>query len=203
MPSYLEVWKADSAALVPLDGDRFTIGQHAAADLPLASDQRVSRLHAVLQRYSTGWSIRDMQSSNGTFVNGQRLLGERPLWPGDEVQVGRTRLVLRSDGQAKDAPVTERAAPPPPLTARERDVLVALCKPVLSGDLFTEPASIRQMAEALEVTDAAIKQHLLNLFDKFGVYVESSRRRVTLANEAVRRGAVTLADLRDADGGWQ
>jgi DNA-binding CsgD family transcriptional regulator len=96
-------------------------------------------------------------------------------------------------------PATERAQPPPPVTARERDVLVELCRPVLAGDLFTEPASIRQIAAALGITDAAVKQHLLHLYDKFEVYVEPTRRRAGLANEAVRRGAVGLADLRASD----
>ena len=75
--------------------------------------------------------------------------------------------------------------------------LLALCRPVLSADLFTEPASIRLIAEQLVVTEAAVKQHLLRLYDKFGVYESGERRRVRLANEAVRRGAVSLADLRD------
>ena len=201
MPSYLEVWKPEGAELVPLEGDRLTVGQHASAQLVLGSDRSVSRLHAVLERYPTGWCIRDMESSNGTFVNGKRLSGERPLWPGDEVQVGRTRLVFRGDGHGKDSPTTEQAEPPPLMTPRERDVLVALCRPVLDGDLFTEPASIRQVSRALGVSDAAVKQHLLHLYDKFAVYVEPTRRRVALANEAVRRGAVTLGDLRQMDGG--
>lgn len=203
MPSYLEVWKPEGAQLIPLEGERLTVGQHPSAHVVLARDRGVSRLHAVLERYSTGWSIRDMQSANGTFVNGRRLAGERPLWPGDEVQVGRTRLVLRSDGDGDGdgVAVTEGADPPPPMTSRERDVIVALCRPVLDGDLFTEPSSIRQIARALQVTDAAVKQHLLHLYDKFGVYAEPSRRRVLLANEAVRRGAVTLADLRRPEEG--
>jgi DNA-binding CsgD family transcriptional regulator len=73
---------------------------------------------------------------------------------------------------------------------------VALCRPVLSGDLFTEPASIRELAAGLFVSEAAVKQHLLHLYDKFGLYDDGERRRVRLANEAIRRGAVSLADLR-------
>jgi DNA-binding NarL/FixJ family response regulator len=85
---------------------------------------------------------------------------------------------------------------PPQLTRREQDVLVALCRPVLSGDLFTEPASIRELAGTLFVSEAAVKQHLLHLYDKFGLHDDAERRRVRLANEAIRRGAVSLADLR-------
>jgi DNA-binding NarL/FixJ family response regulator len=100
-----------------------------------------------------------------------------------------------SGANARRPTVTSTVGP----TRRERDVLVALCRPVLSADLFTEPASIRQIAEELVVTEAAVKQHLLRLYDKFGVFDSGERRRVRLANEAVRRGAVTLADLRTTD----
>jgi hypothetical protein len=40
-----------------------------------------------------------------------------------------------------------------------------------------------------------VKQHLLHLYDKFGIYGTSERRRVQLANEALGRGAVTVSDL--------
>ena len=53
------------------------------------------------------------------------------------------------------------------------------------------------MAHELFVTEAAIKQHLQNLYDKFAIPPEGERR-VRLANEAIRRGAVTLAMLRDS-----
>ncbi|MDP8937558.1 MAG: FHA domain-containing protein [Actinomycetota bacterium] len=196
MASYLEVWRPEGAQLVALESDRVTVGNHPSADVEIASDRSVSRLHAVLERYPTGWCIRDMASANGTFVNGQRLSAERPLRPGDEVRVGRSRLLFRGESEPTGSHATERAEPPPPLTRREHDVLVALCRPVLAGDLFTEPASIREVATALGISEAAVKQHLLHLYDKFGVYTEPTRRRVSLANEAVRRGAVTLADLR-------
>lgn len=83
----------------------------------------------------------------------------------------------------------------PALTRRERDVLVELCRPMLGAEAFKEPASTRRIAEALVVSDAAVKQHLLRLYDKFDVYEAAERRRVKLANEAVRRGAVSVADL--------
>ena len=58
-------------------------------------------------------------------------------------------------------------------------------------------ASVRRMASELFVTEAAIKQHLQNLYDKFAIPTEGDRR-VRLANEAIRRGAVTIAMLRDS-----
>ena len=193
MASYLEVWKPTGPELVPLDGDRVTIGSHESNDVVLDADRTVSRLHAVLEAFPAGWSLRDMGSRNGTFVNGQKLANERVLGPGDEVRIGKVRLVLRGGGHGEHT-ATEAAQPPPPLTRRERDVLVALCRPVLSGDVFTEPASIRTVANELVVSEAAVKQHLLHLYDKFAIYADN--RRLELANQAIRRGAVSIADLR-------
>jgi DNA-binding NarL/FixJ family response regulator len=48
------------------------------------------------------------------------------------------------------------------------------------------------------VSEAAVKQHLAHLYDKFGISDGGERRRVRLANEALRRGAVTIALLRKA-----
>jgi DNA-binding NarL/FixJ family response regulator len=78
------------------------------------------------------------------------------------------------------------------LTPRERDVLVALCQPAASAELFVEPASVREMAEVLEVTEAAVKQHLLNLYEKFGIADGEERRRVALAREALRSGTIEI-----------
>jgi tetratricopeptide (TPR) repeat protein len=88
----------------------------------------------------------------------------------------------------------------PELTRRERDVLAALCRPVLSNDVFAEPATVREIAQALVVTDAAVKQHLLHLYDKFGIDASVRRRRVSLAREALRRGAVDTGGRAPGDG---
>ena len=111
--------------------------------------------------------------------------------------MGSTRLVYRSD-QPTGGQATQASEPPPELTRREREVLLVLCRTVLAGAAFTEPASIREIANALVVTEAAVKQHLAHLYDKFGISGGGERRRVQLANEALRRGAVTITDLRQA-----
>jgi DNA-binding NarL/FixJ family response regulator len=195
----VEVWKPDGRELVSLDDEQVTVGRGTTNHIVVTSDPELSRVHAVLEPLGEGWCVRDVGSSNGTYVNSERIWSVRSLRTGDEIRVGRTRLVYRGASVTTDETITRSASPPPPLTRRERDVLVALCRPVLSADLFTEPASIRQIADELVVSEAAVKQHLAKLYDKFGVYDVTERRRVKLANEAVRRGAVTLADLRDPD----
>jgi DNA-binding CsgD family transcriptional regulator len=183
---------------ISLEADRTTVGKAAENDVALEHDPTASRLHAVLERFPAAWCVTDLGSSNGTWVNGERIWSAHRLRHGDEIRVGQTRLIFR-DPVAAGGPVTEAEDAPPTLTARERDVLVALCRPLLDRDMFTQPASTRAIADELVITQAAVKQHLANLYDKFGVGGDQSNRRSRLANEALRRGAVSLTELRASE----
>jgi FHA domain-containing protein len=190
--SYIEVWGRGGRELRPLDSERMTVGTLETNDVVVDADG-VSRVHAVFERFGGTWCVRDLGSRNGIFVNGRRIVGERGLHSGDEILLGRLRLLFRGPAGGKE---TAAIAEAPPLTPRERDVLLALCQPLLTGDAFTEPASIRAIAAELVVSEAAVKQHLTRLYVKFDVAAETERRRVRLANAAVARGAVKLGDLR-------
>jgi pSer/pThr/pTyr-binding forkhead associated (FHA) protein len=194
----IEVMSAARDWRVSLEADRMTIGKSGENDVPLPDDPTTSRLHAVLERFPAGWCVSDLGSSNGTWLNGARIWSPQRLRHGDEIRVGQTRLIFR-DFQGIGGTQTETEEAPPTLTAREHDVLVALCRPLLARDMFTEPASTRVIADELVITQAAVKQHLANLFDKFGVPADESNRRVRLANDALRRGAVSMTDLRGAE----
>lgn len=62
------------------------------------SDQTISRRHAELTPEGDGtWYIRDLQSANGTFVNGVRVTERRKLKPGDQVRTGNTLLIYGED----------------------------------------------------------------------------------------------------------
>ncbi|WP_433802941.1 FHA domain-containing protein [Actinomycetospora sp. CA-084318] len=194
-PSFLEVSRPGGTEVVLLVGTTMTIGRAPSNNVVLAHDGHVSSLHAVMQAYGTSWAIRDLGSTNGTVVAGERLLTERALRHGDIIMIGSTRVTYRGPdtGRAADRTNTRRSAPE--LTRRERDVLHALCRPLASDAVFREPATARDIAAALVVTEAAVKQHLLRLYDKFELDPASTRRRVELANEALQRGAVNPADL--------
>jgi pSer/pThr/pTyr-binding forkhead associated (FHA) protein len=181
-----------------LQADRTTVGKAPENDIALAEDPTASRLHAILERFPAGWCVTDLGSSNGTWVNGERIWGSQRLQNGDEIRIGQSRLIFR-DSLGADGTQTEVEDAPPSLTTRERDVLLALCRPLLNRDMFTEPASTRSIADELVITQAAVKQHLANLYDKFGVPSNDSNRRARLANEALRRGAVSLSQLREAE----
>lgn len=185
---FLEVGGPLGTRLVELTADRSTLGRGSSNDVVVELDPSVSRLHAVVERYPTGFSVRDLGSANGTFVNGERVISERRLRTGDEIRLGNSRLIfyLLGDEEAETTAVSEG---PPPLTRREHELLVALCRPLFAGAAFNQPASIRELAAELYVTEAAVKFHLANLYDKFGLTERQDTglsRRVTLANEAVR-----------------
>lgn len=78
---------------VALEGERMTIGRLAACDISL-QDANVSREHAALVSVPEGWAIQDLESRNGTFVNG-RAVKNAILQEGDTIRVGVTELVYR------------------------------------------------------------------------------------------------------------
>ena len=112
---------ADAGKTVQVQGDEFTIGREAGADLVLA-DGKASRRHAALRVLPDGRAtLYDLGSSNGTFVNGQRVQSVL-LTGGEQIQIGDTVLVPQaagalsptSPGQAVPAAAAAAVATPQP-----------------------------------------------------------------------------------------
>ena len=91
---HIEVRRGNVVDRVPLSGDRLTVGRDPSNDVALPDDPTVSRRHAVFEQLPGGWWIRDLGSTNGTFVNGSQVVEERPVFDDDEVRVGDSRLVF-------------------------------------------------------------------------------------------------------------
>src|SRR5262249_34090352 len=121
--------------LEPLDGAaRLTVGRGEHNDVVLAWDNEVSRTHAQLELVGAEWTAVDAGlSRNGSFVNGERLVGRRRLADGDVLRVGQTSLLFRSPGHASETTVDVEPAAVR-LTDAQRRVLVALCRPLLMPD---------------------------------------------------------------------
>ncbi len=69
----LEFGVGGARQVVPLGDSPFHIGRGGSNHLQIAGDLTVSRNHAALERTDLGWRVRDLDSSNGTFVNGIRV----------------------------------------------------------------------------------------------------------------------------------
>jgi DNA-binding CsgD family transcriptional regulator len=202
MDAYLEPRGGSTPGIVTISKDRVTLGRTAEADVTLTSDTSVSRLHSAIERYPGGWVIRDLGSTNGTFLNGERLANDRPLKSGDEIRLGSCVFVFHASTNASDEIETIQGAAPPTVTRREHEVLVELCRPLIDKSVaFGRPSTVAEIADRLFIGQATVKFHLDNLFDKFGLVEPGEGRRLALANEALKRGAVTLGELRLPSGG--
>ena len=179
----------DTGEAIPLRDDVTTIGRGLRVDVRL-DDPSVSRLHAEIVRRGPYYYLADLGlSRNGTRVNG-RPIARRVLEDGDVLTFGSARCRIEglpSEELAAEAEVRRSAAPE--LTRRELDVLISLCRPALSDDAFITPATPKDIAGDLVVTEAAVKQHLLRLYVKFRV-PEGTNRRARLANHVIALGLV-------------
>jgi predicted component of type VI protein secretion system len=102
--------------------DTLTIGRDVNADITI-NDPEISRTHIRLTAQPDGYLIEDLGSTNGTFINGQRITGSMLLRPGDSLGLGETVVLEFSrvaDAAAtvvmpaKSLPDTAFSAPPPP-----------------------------------------------------------------------------------------
>jgi len=168
------------------------IGRGPACEIALPWDTEVSRVHAILERAGGHWTLcDDGLSRNGSFVNGHRVRGRTRLADGDEIAVGRTRLVFTSGPEPMLTPTDATSEHErPQLSEAQQRVLLALCRPLLS-DPFAGPASNREIADALFLSVDTVKSHLHVLFDRFGIGdVPQNRKRAELARRAIERGAI-------------
>lgn len=85
----------DAGARFLLDTDVVTVGRHPDSDIFL-DDISVSRRHATFTRTANGYVISDLGSLNGSYVNRDRIDNDVVLSGGDEVQIGKYRLIFFS-----------------------------------------------------------------------------------------------------------
>ncbi len=187
-----------------------TVGRRSTSDLALDWDEQVSRLHARFEPAGEDWLlVDDGISSNGTFVNDERVSGSRRLSDGDRIRLGTTEVAFR-------APVPERAtsAPSPPpqpagpvpprerapgaaaLSTTQRRVLAALCRPFHGGSGFASPATDEQIAEELVLSVGEVQAHLRVLHAKVGVSeLPRDTARVRLVERALADGLISERDF--------
>jgi sigma-B regulation protein RsbU (phosphoserine phosphatase) len=80
-----------------LERDRYTLGRSSANELCYSEDAGLSRQHMILERNGETWTIRDLNSKNGTFVNGMRIESARPLGPNDRITAGHLMIEFAAE----------------------------------------------------------------------------------------------------------
>lgn len=124
-------------------GSETVLGRSRECALPIPSRQ-ASRRHAAVRFEEGTFRLRDLGSTNGTFVNGERLEGERVLAPGDRIAVGETVVTFCRVDAALDEAAAERGEGQTVLSAPSG----AAAGEALRGELSQIPAfALLQMLE--------------------------------------------------------
>jgi hypothetical protein len=126
---------------IPLaPGHLLRVGRHPQADQCITDDKLMSSLHFAIDYSEKGCRILDLQSSNGTFLNGARVK-EATLVNGDEIRAGSTVFVIRilaDEAQLLSPPVPSRSVEPKPTPETEK--VPPAPAPSLYGGLPSFPA---------------------------------------------------------------
>jgi phosphoserine phosphatase RsbU/P len=85
----------------PLVGAAISIGRSSECTIPI-KDRYLSRRHAEIVAVRGEWTLKDLGSANGTYLNGTRVDADRPLHSGDRIRIGDTELVFLSAEQTTD-----------------------------------------------------------------------------------------------------
>jgi pSer/pThr/pTyr-binding forkhead associated (FHA) protein len=99
---------------VQIDKPILLFGRHEECDVQLNS-KKVSRRHCVVAQVNDSLIVRDLGSTNGVRINGQRV-AEGKLKPGDELQIGNFKYQVCGDplGRSKEQPVADEFKSVPP-----------------------------------------------------------------------------------------
>jgi serine phosphatase RsbU (regulator of sigma subunit) len=87
---------------VPLTGERLSVGRSSAAELCFPEDAGLSRQHFAFETQAEEWTVQDLGSKNGTFVNNIPLKARLILKPGDRITAGHLVIVFSPDAEAPD-----------------------------------------------------------------------------------------------------
>ncbi len=114
-----------STESVLLKGERVSVGRSALNDIACHTDPSLSRRHLVFERDGEDWTVRDLGSKNGTFVNDVRVVDRKVIRSGDRIMAGHTLIVYDAPAQASSG---DRASPggAEKQTPREADVPIGV-----------------------------------------------------------------------------
>jgi len=126
----------------PLEGPEISIGREPTCNIAI-NDAEVSRKHARLVWKEGGYAIEDLGSTNGTFVNGQRISGTYTLLPGEVVTFGENISLLYEALYDPNATMLSSSARGTETAVSMKPVQAPSPAPVYSGQVPAGPAEVK------------------------------------------------------------
>lgn len=204
MPLKLVATTGDRSLVLP-NGRAMLVGRAVACDLPL-SDPTISRRHAEIEQFEGAVLIRDLESTNGTFVNGERVR-EALAPPGARVTFGKVDFEVVEE---------EPVAPPPPEPGDESNLDATILRqmPVRgAADIAARLAVLPQGASLLKIEGDSVADRqarkldlLLDIAKELSQQTEIDRLLEKVVDVAfqvmsVDRVAILLSSGGEDDGG--
>jgi len=208
MPSLRFLNGYNAGKTVEFDGD-ILIGRGSLSDIPLR-DSNISRRHAMLNGHGEVWSVTDLESQNGTFVNGSRVEGATRLRDGDELGLGAVRCLFKDDDRVvspstprvqlrtDDAPEEQEGQGPSVLESVEAGVPAPAA-------LETEAVLRRRLEVLYEIGEAVAKTldegDLLELIMRklFDVFPQAERGFIMIEEEGADELTPRVARSRSGE----
>jgi DNA-binding CsgD family transcriptional regulator len=162
----------ESGSRTPLGKDGLTLGRDENNDIAVSHDLRLSRSHAQVVNRDGQWILTDLGSRNGSFVNA-RPVTRHPLRDGDEIRLGGSLWMFRSDLDPRATEVaTETSAPGAELNLTKREVEVLR--------LVSDGLSDKLIAADLGISVNTVRSHLDRIGEKTGLRKRSELTRLAL-----------------------
>ncbi|HVY44611.1 MAG TPA: FHA domain-containing protein [Minicystis sp.] len=186
---------------LPLAHEEYGLGRAETNAIRL-TDRNVSRTHALLKKNGQGWFLKDLQSYNGTYVNGVRVVGEQLVHSGDVVQLGDYRLELVDDAavaQATDASSTAPAAPAPIHQRPNRLVVVVGPTPGAEYPLDRDHFTIGRSEEAtISINHSSVSRVHAEVIaignGRFEIVDKGSANGIRINGVELKRGILEAGD---------
>jgi predicted component of type VI protein secretion system len=167
----------DAPRSVALSGELTVVGRSPEADVQL-EDEAVSWNHLEIERRGDVLMATDLDSRNGTALNGEPLDRPRRLRDGDTLIVGGHRLEVSTGPATPVGATVPSSAPSIGLSEEERATARALVAPYRSEGAFAgRPATRAEIAAALNVSERTAQRRLDSLAAKLDVPGEAGRDR--------------------------
>jgi len=176
---------SDAASSVPLPEGRTTFGRAESCEVTLA-DAAVSTHHLEIAARGGSLLATDLDSSNGTVLNGTALDRPRRLRNGDVLQVGPYRLEVAMPPQLRHESTAAASAALPDLTDEERQIARALVAPYRDpGVKAGRPATRAEVSAGLSISERTVQRRLDGLAFKLKIPPDAKRERPRLIAERV------------------